>query len=335
MCFVFFIKYMYKHVTGPVERRVYKGVDTGERVVRMRLRLAVPQWVWLDDCRVCIKLIRPEEVTNLSLSRRKSFRSHISVQLMPVSEDSPPIPPLPSSTKCPVGPTVSSSTPFTSGSTPSIPVIPNSTESQASFLSGASASTPNIFQETPFIFPQPQKKVDPPGLRRINSVMGTMSLGDTEDPQTRSASSPPTATLSARNAISDGEVPRQINTQHSPNTTRKVTQRHKATRKVSKSNTDPRKVSGETSSSDQDSPQKPGRRRPSSVYFKRPGPGILNHSVSADQTDGTGYEATCSERERSNSDISSRLSICKRKMSTTGRESGKVPWCGCWGNGCI
>lgn len=317
---------------------MYKGVDTGERVVRVRPRLAVPRWVWLEDCRVCIKVIRPEEVTNLSLSRRKSFRSHISVQLMPVSEDTPSIPPLPTSAgPLPVytsaGPTISNTIPFNSGSTPTIPVIPNSTESQVSFLSGASASTPNIFQETPFLFPQP-RPADSSGLRRINSVMGTMSLGDSEAPQARSASSPPTATLSPRSAISDGETP-GTSIPHSPNTARKAVQKHKLARKVSKMSNDSRKVNGETSSSDQDSPQKPGRRRPSSVYFKRPGAGILNRTVSVDQTDGTGYEATCSERERSNSDLSSRLSICKRKMSTTGRESGKVPWCGCWGNGCI
>lgn len=317
---------------------MYKGVDTGERLVRVRPRLAVPRWVWLQDCRVCIKMIRPEEMTNLSLSRRKSFRSHISVQLMPVSEETTPLPastgPLPVYTTSSIGPITSSTIPFITGSTPTIPAVPNSTESQVSFLSGASASTPNIFQETPFLFPQP-KATDSSGLRRINSVLGTMSLGESEGPHVRSASSPPTATLSARNAVSDGDTAGTTSIAHSPNTARKTMQRHKLARKVSKMSNDSRKVNGETSSSDQDSPQKPGRRRPSSVYFKKPGPGILNRTVSVDQTDGTGYDATCSDRERSNSDLSSRLSICKRKMSTTGRESGKVPWCGCWGNGCI
>jgi hypothetical protein len=57
---------------------------------------------------------------------------------------------------------------------------------------------------------------------------------------------------------------------------------------------------------------------------------------------------TCSERERTNS-VSSRTSSAaggigtskSRKQSVcstragSGSDVGKVPWCGCWGNGCI
>lgn len=305
-------------VLGPVERRVYKGVDTGERVLRLRPRLAVPRWLWLEGSRVFVKVIHPEGVRGLSLSRRKSFRSHISVQLMPVSEDSP----------LPVY--------APGGSVPYIPVIPNSTESQVSFASRTSTSTPNIFQDTPFLFPQ-TGAVDSPGLRRINSVLGTMSLGDSKDePRGRSSSNPPTATLSTRKSVSDGDTAAAGGTcgSVSPNNTRKASLRSKSLRKISKA-AESSKANTETSSSDQDSPQKLGRRKQSLVYFKRPGAGILNRTISTDQTDGTGYDATGSERERSNSDLSSRLSICKRKLSTTGRENSKVPWCGCWGNGCI
>ncbi|XP_054276445.1 mucin-5AC-like [Macrosteles quadrilineatus] len=346
-------------LVGPVERRLYKGVDTGERLVRLRARLAIPRWIWLEGCRVSLKILRSEELSGLSLARRKSFRSHISVQLRPVSEDTPPVPPLPSistqsSPPIPPLPASSNSTtpffttpprtsfpstnPFMCGSVPSIPAYPNTTESQTSSFTNASASTPNIFHESPFFFPTTTQTDESPGLRRINSVMGTMSLGRVapEISHTRSASSPPTTT--ATQVKSDSDATGQTSVPPSPNTARKA-QRHKATRKISKISTDSRKTNGEcsqTSSSDQDSPQK-GRRRPSSVYFKqKSSPSVLNRTTSVDQTDVTGYDpTTCSERERSNSDLSSRLSICKRKLSTTGRESGKVPWCGCWGNGCI
>ncbi|XP_015594297.1 uncharacterized protein LOC107267292 isoform X2 [Cephus cinctus] len=99
-----------------------------------------------------------------------------------------------------------------------------------------------------------------------------------------------------------------------------------------------------SSSSGQDSPKKDQTRRVS-IYFnakkrsslssvKTHRSGSLDNSkdrylTRADTLDGT---TTNSERERTNS-VSSRETIAKgRKMSTS---SGKVPWCACWGNGCI
>ncbi|XP_011641793.1 uncharacterized protein LOC105430121 isoform X2 [Pogonomyrmex barbatus] len=91
-----------------------------------------------------------------------------------------------------------------------------------------------------------------------------------------------------------------------------------------------------SSSSGQDSPRKDqnrrsvyinSRRRPSQVSLKTSRSG----SVDKDKfTDGT---ALNSERERTNS-VSSRetASVKARKTSTS---SGNVPWCACWGNGCI
>lgn len=329
-------------VSGPVERRVYKGVDTGERLVRLRARLAIPRWIWLDGCRVCLKVLRSEDIAHHPMTRRKSFRSHINVQLKPIVDDgTSPGPsslgPSPLSTPPPRA-TLASTNPFACGSVPSIPVAPNTADSPFLYLNNTSVSTPNIFQESPFSFPSSFQRAEPPGLRRINSVMGTMSLGvPPEVSHARSASSPPAASsASQKNTTNtDGErceTTGQTGIPPSPNTPRKTLQRHKPTRKISKMSLDSRKTNGETSSSDQDSPNKPGRRRPSTVNFKQKP--ILNRTLSS-ELDCTGYEATCSERERSNSDLSSRQSICKRKLSTTGRENGKVPWCGCWGNGCI
>ncbi|XP_021926242.1 uncharacterized protein LOC110833001 isoform X2 [Zootermopsis nevadensis] len=109
-----------------------------------------------------------------------------------------------------------------------------------------------------------------------------------------------------------------------------------------------------------------GKRRDSSFVpngSNVPGGGILSRSLSLQQTNHytggstsdiaaghcVGAEAaTNSERERTNS-ISSRTSsatgvtgsnrmrkhsVCSTRGVVTS-ESGKVPWCGCWGNGCI
>lgn len=64
-----------------------------------------------------------------------------------------------------------------------------------------------------------------------------------------------------------------------------------------------------------------GRRRPSLMGFRRE---TVKHR---------GGSVTRVETEDADSDTST---ICRRKLSITGREgTEKVPWCGCWGNGCL
>ncbi|XP_060861531.1 uncharacterized protein LOC132938616 [Metopolophium dirhodum] len=66
-----------------------------------------------------------------------------------------------------------------------------------------------------------------------------------------------------------------------------------------------------------------GRRRTSLMGFRRET--IIKHrGGSVSRADGG---------EDADSDTST---ICRRKLSITGREgTEKVPWCGCWGNGCL
>ncbi|XP_001945409.2 uncharacterized protein LOC100164648 [Acyrthosiphon pisum] len=66
-----------------------------------------------------------------------------------------------------------------------------------------------------------------------------------------------------------------------------------------------------------------GRRRTSLMGFRRDT--IIKHrGGSVSRADGG---------EDADSDTST---ICRRKLSITGREgTEKVPWCGCWGNGCL
>lgn len=87
----------------------------------------------------------------------------------------------------------------------------------------------------------------------------------------------------------------------------------------------------QSSSEGQESPTK--HRKLLSMKAKKP----VTRQPSAEQTDvpTSVADITTSERERSYSDSSSVL-VTRRKMSSTGREgNGKVPWCGCWGNGCL
>ncbi|XP_077273168.1 uncharacterized protein LOC143903456 isoform X1 [Temnothorax americanus] len=93
-----------------------------------------------------------------------------------------------------------------------------------------------------------------------------------------------------------------------------------------------------SSSSGQDSPRKDQNRRVS-VYLnskRRPSQASLKTSRSGSVdakdklADGT---ALNSERERTNS-VSSR-EITNVKTRKTSTSSGNVPWCACWGNGCI
>lgn len=66
-----------------------------------------------------------------------------------------------------------------------------------------------------------------------------------------------------------------------------------------------------------------GRRRTSLMGFRRET--IIKHrGGSMSRADGG---------EDAESDTST---ICRRKLSITGHEgTEKVPWCGCWGNGCL
>ncbi|KAE8743187.1 hypothetical protein FOCC_FOCC011216 [Frankliniella occidentalis] len=99
----------------------------------------------------------------------------------------------------------------------------------------------------------------------------------------------------------------------------------------------------QSSSSGQESPNKSERRRRVSILSRKPrrAPSPTDAILPADHT------TTASERERTNSASSrdSRVSAWRatgrrrlssiRRDNSTERESGKVPWCGCWGNGCL
>ncbi|XP_014247273.1 uncharacterized protein LOC106665385 isoform X2 [Cimex lectularius] len=145
----------------------------------------------------------------------------------------------------------------------------------------ASCDTAKSTSAEPFVFP---------GNSSASTVDLTAKMEERcqSAPNIRSQQGSPVNTV--RRGISDGEVKRAVN----------------RTRKISKKGPSPLP----SSSSEQDSPTKPRRRRSS----------VLQPPVSF-------------EKEISPS-LSSRASF-RRKLSATGRETGKLPWCACWGNGCI
>lgn len=91
-----------------------------------------------------------------------------------------------------------------------------------------------------------------------------------------------------------------------------------------------------SSSSGQDSPKKEQLRRVS-LYFnakKRPSLTSMRTVRSGSLDMGREKEALNSERERTNS-VSSREIGNEAKTRKASTSSGNVPWCACWGNGCI
>jgi hypothetical protein len=60
---------------GEVERRFYKGVDTGERFVRLKPRphIQVPDFVTVGGCKILIRILNQEETaTPFTLQNSKS-----------------------------------------------------------------------------------------------------------------------------------------------------------------------------------------------------------------------------------------------------------------------
>lgn len=116
----------------------------------------------------------------------------------------------------------------------------------------------------------------------------------------------------------------------------------KMTRKKSRSATTPdaqdNKNESRSSSSGQDSPRKDQNRRMSVYVNSKRRPSQVSKTSRSGSVDGvkdkfTDGTALNSERERTNS-VSSR-EITNVKARKTSTSSGNVPWCACWGNGCI
>lgn len=137
--------------------------------------------------------------------------------------------------------------------------------------------------------------------------------------------------LKKQGSITSSEVP------ESPDkmTARKKTRRLSITTTTTSEGQEDKNES-RSSSSGQDSPKKEQLRRVS-LYFnakKRPSLTSMRTVRSGSLDMGREKEALNSERERTNS-VSSREIGNEAKTRKASTSSGNVPWCACWGNGCI
>lgn len=137
--------------------------------------------------------------------------------------------------------------------------------------------------------------------------------------------------LKKQGSITSSEVP------ESPGkmTARKKTRRLSITTMTTSEGQEDKNES-RSSSSGQDSPKKEQLRRVS-LYFnakKRPSLTSMRTVRSGSLDMGREKEALNSERERTNS-VSSREIGNEAKTRKASTSSGNVPWCACWGNGCI
>ncbi|KAK1130781.1 hypothetical protein K0M31_018890 [Melipona bicolor] len=94
-----------------------------------------------------------------------------------------------------------------------------------------------------------------------------------------------------------------------------------------------------SSSSGQDSPKKEQTRRVSLYFNAKKRPSLTSMRTVRSGSSDTGREKEAmalnlSERERTNS-VSSREIGGGRKARKASTSSGNVPWCACWGNGCV
>ncbi|XP_063233602.1 uncharacterized protein LOC134537261 [Bacillus rossius redtenbacheri] len=319
-------------VVGEVQRRAYKGVDTGERLLRLWPHASaetLPAAVVLCGAQVQVEVLDPRRLPALdgadmsplephtgrsspdSLGAADSrFRSQLNVRLkLPDSSSSPapPSPPpppppffqtLPSCRRAPPWPAIDDGNPFAA-------------DCQATLPSGARLQlTPEVLSAAgnPFTFPPPAAAAgggseDRPSTPAADKrTPGRKASGEPGARKKSSAASGRKASV----VVGDPPPPPAA-----------------AAADVSRC----------SSSSGQDSPTKSEqqrRQRRVSIHLNRRG--------RKDSAAGNG--ATASERERTNS-VSSKCSSAAGggRRNHAGKDlepaEHKVPWCGCWGNGCI
>lgn len=228
----------------------------------------------------------------------------------------------------------------------------------------------NLYQNVPFVprgssqfYPQRGGMMYYDNVAKVTAQTQTSIDGDShhederQNEETASASNSPSEQTRKRIAKKDKSLikapgplspmaQRRLKKQTSVTPTDMLDSPIKAARKRSRklsatiSDVQEDKNESRSSSSGQDSPRKEqnrrvsvhinSKRRSSQTSLKTSRSGSVADATKDKYTDGG---APNSERERTNS-VSSRetASVKARKTSTS---SGNVPWCACWGNGCI
>lgn len=424
---------------GSIERRMYKSVDTGERLIRLRPRSHIPSFIYIMGQRVTLRVLQPEEISCLRLRRRKSFRSQINLNIKLLDNDDiiiePVVQPTASYSEYHTMPSLSKrrqkSSPIYSSMprisrqspTPHIPDRPRSQEepeyanilpstsdvnshtcrtieispqesqeqmvrssenidirvdigktggsqtvqTPSTTTEGENTSTPDGTRSKPSLRIQTSKTITTPNdtspsletsatsnvneksvfdFNRKSSIKFDRNGESSSIRSSKIVHSPkisrklsvynppetPNGGKSSEGKVTPGTPQTSGNETSSPQNSKKSPKR--ITKKVIK-NIDG-KTPGECSQSSSEGQESPTKHR---KLLSMKGKKGVTRQASGEQTDAPTspgeMTTTCSERERSYSDSSS-VVMNRRKMSSTGREgTGKVPWCGCWGNGCL
>lgn len=262
----------------------------------------IPYQLLLGSICIPVTIIHPrhdEADKPKSISRRKSFRSELNINL--IAPD-PETLVLETDAKA----TTADSSPQSNGS-----------EVQEGGSSGASVKTePSFFAKSTGVV-LTQAEVE-------NNVFQFPSTNAC--PSTALSCNQSNQTASKKKTANSNSIRDTRNSSESPSSFRKFSQkRMNSIRKAPVDLPQPPSPASVLNSA-----PKFGRR--ASVNFRNgPGECLVKSRATEGHEFGSGYI-----RERSTSDTSSgRQSICRRKLSATGHEgSGKIPWCGCWGIGC-
>ncbi|XP_073974056.1 uncharacterized protein isoform X2 [Rhodnius prolixus] len=246
-------------VIGVIERRLYRSIDTGERVVRIRPAGSLPKKLYVQGSEISLRPIPHQELARMSIQQIVP-KPTLHIRIRNGSTD-----------------------PMKDAADTSATNTTTNSEEQPVNAASSSSATANVAVET--------------------------TIGRTQPPTPSSASSHSIPKLEERcqsaPAGTQGTGP-------SPGLVR----RGLSDSEVKKSKRTTRRGPSPSSSSEQEVMP------------------ALTRSIRSRRTSGLPKRPTEEEaRERSVS-LSSRGSL-RRKMSMTGRETGKLPWCACWGNGCL
>lgn len=246
-------------VIGVTERRLYRSIDTGERVVRIRPAGTLPKKLYVQGSEISLRPIPHQELARMSIQQvlpKPTLHIRIQNGLAEPTRDA---------------------------TSTSVPSVTTNEEQSSNITSSSTANTtaePTIGRTQPPTPSSTSSHSIPKLEERCQSApAGTPGIG-------------PSPGL-VRRGLSDSEV--------------------KKSRRTTRRGPSP------SSSSEQEIMPRNNEQ---------------SKSIRTRRTSGLPKRQTEEEaRERSVS-LSSKGSF-RRKMSMTGRETGKLPWCACWGNGCL
>ncbi|KAK9500823.1 hypothetical protein O3M35_002013 [Rhynocoris fuscipes] len=267
-------------VIGVIERRLYRSVDTGERIARIRPAGTLPKKLYVLGSEISLRPIPHQELARMSMQQTAPK------PLLKIRIQNGPVEP----SRDTAGTSATNQSTSTSEDQSSLGATPPA-QPAAATVSTTATNTP------------PTNSSDPSTPCRIfpQILSSTHSLSKLDE-KCQSAPGTPGSTT--------GRSPGSVRRGHSD------TEMKKGRRTTIRRGPSPSSSSEQETGAPPATPLLPKsqRNRKTSVLSRK--------NIELEEP-----------RERSVS-LSSKGSF-RRKMSMTGRETGKIPWCACWGNGCL